>query len=422
MPPLRMDHWEELTNMPNKLNVMSSVAMAAVVAFGGVLAASPAMAAEEWLENLEPRVLKLADFSGDPNANFGAAMVKWEEAITEYTDGKITFENYWSASLLNALNVLDGVADGVADVGLIIPSYFPNQMPVHSWMFGFGAALSGSTVHDVAAGGATALEYGLTYQPLIDEYESLNLRLLQGTSTPAYNLLCNPEINSLADAQGKRGRAIGAVWSDSVEALGMSPISIAYNEAYEGLQRGVFDCMVLNPNQLVIGAVFKDVAPNLVPVTMAQLQSSSWVMNLETWNSFPKELQDFITEQNVIAAANIWKGYMQIEGKVGDAITAGEVTVNDASELEPVVSAQRAEFLANMASTAPAAIGDAEGLIEEYQARVNYWTQILVDQGNAMVERNPEAVMRAFAGLSEVDLDPFADQYASEMLPAFLEH
>lgn len=404
----------------NNSRSLLAITAAAVVFTGGLLAGSDARAADDWLEKLEPQVLKLADFSGDPNANFGAAMVKWEDAITEFTGGKITFENYWSASLLNALNVLDGVADGVADVGLIIPSYFPNQMPVHSWMFGFGAALSGSTVHDVAAGGATSLEFGLTYQPLVDEYSSLNLKLLQGTSTPAYNLLCHVPINSLADAEGKRARAIGAVWSESVEALKMSPISIAYNEAYEGLQRGVFDCMVLNPNQLVIGAVFKDVAPEYVPVTMAQLQSSSWVMNLDVWNSFPKELQDFITEQNMVAAANIWKGYLQIEGKVGDAITAGEVRVNNASELEPVVAAQRAEFVANMANSAPGAIKDPAAVIASYQERLAHWTDLLVANGQAIVERNPEAVMRAFAGLSEVDLEPFISSYKEEMTPVFL--
>jgi TRAP-type C4-dicarboxylate transport system substrate-binding protein len=376
--------------------------------------------AQEWLDKLEPRVLKLADFSGNQTANFGSAMVKWEEAITEFTKGKITFENYWSASLLNATNALQGVGDGVADVGLIIPSYFPKQMPVASWFFGFGAALSGSTVHDVGAGGATSLEFGLTYQPLVEEYTSLNVKLLQGTSTPAYNLLCNKPISSLEEAKGKRARAIGAVWSDSAEALGMTTVSIAFNEAYEGLQRGVFDCMVLNPNQLVIGMVFKAVAPEYVPVTMAQLQSSSWVMNLDTWNSFPKELQDFITEQNIVAAANIWKGYMQIEGKVGDAIAAGEVRVNDASQLEPVVAAQRAKFVENMAASAPASVGNAADVIKSYQERVAYWTKVLVDGGHPLVERSPEAVMKAFAGLSEVDLDPFVAKYEGEMLPKFL--
>jgi TRAP-type C4-dicarboxylate transport system substrate-binding protein len=397
----------------------AGVSLAAVATGMFVMAATPA-GAQEWLDKLEPRVLKLADFSGDPKANFGAAMVKWEEAITEFTKGKITFENYWSASLLNAINVLEGVGDGVADVGLIIPSYFPKQMPVASWAFGFGAALSGSTVHDVAAGGASALEFGLTYQPVVDEYASLNLKLLQGTSTPAYNLLCNKPIASLEDAKGKRARAIGAVWSESAEALGMTTVSIAYNEAYEGLQRGVFDCMVLNPNQLVIGAVFKDVAPEYVPVTMAQLQSSSWVMNLDTWNSFPKELQDFITEQNVIAAANIWKGYLQIEGKVGDAITAGQVRVNDAAALEPVVAAQRAKFVENMAASAPATVTDAAAAIKNYQERVAYWTKVLVDGGQPLVERHPEAIMQAFTGLADVNLDPFIEKYRAEMLPKFL--
>lgn len=387
----------------------------------GVLAMSTMhVQAQQWLDDLEPQVLKLADFSGDQTANFGAAMVKWQDAITEFTDGKITFENYWSASLLNAINVLEGVGDGVADIGLVIPSYFPNQMPVASWFFGFGAALSGSTVHDVAAGGATSLEFGLTYQPLVDEYASLNLKLLQGTATPAYNLLCNKPISSLEEARGKRARAIGAVWSDSAEALGMTTVSIAFNEAYEGLQRGVFDCMVLNPNQLVIGMVFKGVAPEYVPVTMAQLQSSSWVINLDTWNGFPPELQDFITRQNIVAAAEIWKGYLQIEAKVADAITAGEVRVNDASELEPVVAEQRARFVANMAASAPAAVSDAEGLIAAYRERVAHWTQVLVDQGHDLVERNPEAVMQAFSGLSQVDLTPFIEQYDAEITPALL--
>lgn len=397
----------------------ASASLAAVAAGMLALTVTPATA-QEWLDKLEPRVLKLADFSGNQTANFGAAMVKWEEAITEFTKGKITFENYWSASLLNATNAMQGVGDDVADVGLIIPSYFPKQMPVASWFFGFGAALSGSTVHDVGAGGATSLEFGLTYKPLVDEYASLNLKLLQGTSTPAYNLLCNKPISSLEEAKGKRARAIGAVWSDSAEALGMTTVSIAFNEAYEGLQRGVFDCMVLNPNQLVIGMVFKGVAPEYVPVTMAQLQSSSWVMNLDTWNSFPKELQDFITEQNVIAAANIWKGYMLIEGKVGDAIAAGEVRVNDASQLEPVVAAQRAKFVENMAASAPASVGGAADVIKSYQERVAYWTKVLVDEGHPLVERNPEAVMKAFSGLAEVDLTPFIETYRGEMLPKFL--
>ncbi len=399
----------------------SGLSVAAVVT-GLFVACSPASAAEAWLEKLEPRVLKLADFSGDQNANFGSAMVEWEKAITEFTGGKITFENYWSSSLLKATDTLQGVGDGVADIGLIIPSYYPKQLPVGSWLFGMGAALSGSTVHDVAAGGATALETILTLEPLTAEYASHNVRVLQGTSTPAYNLLCNKPIDSLADAAGKRARAIGAVWSETVTALGMTPVSIAWNEAYEGLQRGVFDCMVINPNQYVDGLILKDVAPEYVPVTLAQLQASTWVINLDVWNGFPKELQDFITRENVRAAYNIWKGYLRIEAGAGDLIAAAkEVRTHNVAELEPVARKQREAYVAALAAAAPASVADAQAVVDSYQKRIAYWTQALEAQGYPVAERTPEAILKAFAGLREVDLSGFYKKFDEEVTPALLK-
>jgi TRAP-type C4-dicarboxylate transport system substrate-binding protein len=395
---------------------------AAAAAFAVGTLGTSALAQDAWLEDLEPMTLKLADFSGDQNANFGTAMVAWEESITEFTDGKITFENYWSSSLLGALDTLEGVGDGVADIGLIIPSYMPQKLPVASWMFGMGAALSGSTVHDVAAGGATALETLLTYEPITQEYASHNVVVMQATATPAYNLLCNKPISSMAEAEGKRARAIGAVWSTTAEALGMTPVSISWGEAYEGLQRGVFDCMVINPNQYADGLTLKDVAPEYVPVTMAQLQASTWVMNKDIWDEFPKELQDFITQANVKAAYDIWQGYMEIEAKAGDLIAAGEVIhTNDISELEPVAAAQRAEFIAALPGTAPAAVEDPEAFVADYQDRIAYWTQALEDQGYAVAARTPEAIMEAFAGLSDVDLKPFYDKFNAEVTPGLMD-
>lgn len=396
---------------------ISAVALLSAGAF-----AAPATADDAWLEKLEPITLKLADFSGDQNANFGKAMVAWEESITAFTQGKITFENYWSSSLLGALNTLEGVGDGVADIGLIIPSYMPQKLPVASWMFGMGAALSGSTVHDVAAGGATALETLLTYEPVTQEYASHNVVVMQATATPAYNLLCNTPIASLDDAKGKRARAIGAVWSTTAEALGMTPVSIAWGEAYEGLQRGVFDCMVINPNQYADGLVLKDVAPEYVPVTMAQLQASTWVMNKEIWDGFPKELRDFITQANVKAAYDIWAGYMQIEAKAGDLIAEGKVIhTNDISALEPVAAAQRAEFVKALPATAPAAVANPEEFVAKYQERIAYWTQALVDAGYPVAERTPEAIMKAFAGLRDVDLSGFYDKFNAEVTPSLMK-
>ena len=398
--------------------IKARLSLAALAAGLFASTAATALADDAWLDKLEPQVLKLADFSGDQNANFGKAMVAWEEAITAYTNGKITFENYWSSSLLNATNTLSGVGDGVADIGLIIPSYYPQDLPVGSWLFGLGGALSGSTVHDVAAGGATALETVLTLPALTEEYAAHNVKVLQGTSTPAYNLLCNTPISSLEEAKGKRARAIGAVWSDTVVALGMSPVAIAWNEAYEGLQRGVFECMVINPNQYVNGLILKDVAPEYVPVTMAQLQSSTWVINLDVWNDFPVELQNFITEQNVKAAYDIWNGYLEIEAEAGDLIAAGkEIHTNDVSELEPIARAQREAAVMALPQSAPSSVDNPEQVVQAYLDRIAYWTKVLEDEGYPVTERTPEAIARAFAGLRDVDLADFYAKFNAEVTP-----
>jgi TRAP-type C4-dicarboxylate transport system substrate-binding protein len=245
---------------------------------------------------------------------------------------------------------------------------------------------------------------------------------MQATATPAYNLLCNTPISSLEDAQGKRARAIGAVWSSTVEALGVTPVSISWGETYEGLQRGVFDCMVINPNQYADGLVLKDVAPEYVPVTMAQLQASTWVMNKDVWDSFPVELQNFITKQNVKAAADIWQGYMEIEAKAGELIAAGEeIHTNDISELEPVAAAQRAEFVAALPGTAPAVVENAEQFVADYQDRIAYWTAALEEMGYSVAERTPEAIMEAFAGLDDVDLSGFYEKFDSEVTPGLMK-
>lgn len=384
---------------------------------GGAGGSEAGGSGEAWLDELEPRTLKLADFSGDQNANFGAAMVAWEEAITEFTDGKITFENYWSSSLLNATDTLSGVRDGVADVGLIISTTYPQELPVGTWLSGLGGALSGSTVHDVAAGGAASYENAMTFDALTDEFASHNLRILQTTATPAYNLLCTKPIASPEDAEGALTRSSGDVWTDTAEALGMTPVSLAFNEAYEGLQRGVVDCMIINPNQYVNGLILKDVAPEYVPVTFAQLQASTWVMNLEVWESFPVELQNFITEQNAKAAYDIWNGYLEIEAEAGDLIAEGDVIhTNDVSELEPIVKEQREAAVAALAESAPANVEDPQAVIDEYLERVAHWTDLLVEQGYEVTSRDPDAILEAFAGLRDVDLSNYFEQFSEEFV------
>src|SRR5690625_4344828 len=96
--------------------------------------ATPGDTTSSWVEDLDPMTLKVADWTaGDATTGiYGQAWVDFGERITEATDGKITFEYYWGPSLLNATDSLQGVGDGVADIGVVNSVYYPQELPIGS--------------------------------------------------------------------------------------------------------------------------------------------------------------------------------------------------------------------------------------------------------------------------------------------------
>ena len=72
------------------------------------------------------------------------------------------------------------------------------------------------------------------------------------------------------------------------------------------------------------------------------------------------------------------------------------------------------------ANTAPASVEDPAAVIARYQERLAHWTSVLQEDGYEIVPREPEAIMRAFAGLRDVNLEPFIETYNAEVVPELL--
>ena len=65
-------------------------------------------------------------------------------------------------------------------------------------------------------------------------------------------------------------------------------------------------------------------------------------------------------------------------------------------------------------------MSDPQAFVDDYQARIAYWTEALVADGYEVAERTPEAIVDAFAGLSEVDLSNFYEKFNSEVTPGLM--
>jgi TRAP-type C4-dicarboxylate transport system substrate-binding protein len=360
---------------------------------------------DAWLEDLEPITLRVADWtSGDAATGlYGEAMEGWAQRIEEATDGLVTAEFYYGTSLLTATDALPGLSDGVADIAVINSVYYPAELPVGTWMASLGANGTGSIVHDTGAGSATAFEWSQSFEPLQEEWEAHNLHPLVTVSSAPYPLICNTPVETLDDAQGLLARSSGAAWTPTIEALGMTTVNIAYNEIYEGLQRGVVDCITINANQLVSSMTVKDVAPYYHPVTFSMWQATNFMMNDDVWESFPVELQRIMAEEAGQAAHDIMNRFIELEALAGAAFEDGSATIVDAPELQAAADESREQILAAMVDSAPPSVEDPEQVIEDYSATFDRYVQVLVDEGYEIPGRDVDSVMQMFSTLEETD-------------------
>src|SRR5690606_24463977 len=123
-------------------------------------------------------------------------------------------------------------------------------------------------------------EFAWTDEATTEQFADQNLKVIHTYSSPAYNVLCTKPVESVDQAAGLRIRTSGDIWSASIEEIGGVPVSLPFNEAYEGLQRGVIDCVTVMPAAF-LSFGFVEVAHEFVPITFAQTAGQTIVMNLD---------------------------------------------------------------------------------------------------------------------------------------------
>lgn len=107
-------------------------------------------------------------------------------------------------------------------------------------------------------------------------------------------LFCK-DVDSLADLEGKQVRVFTASMSRLIEGLGASPTTLAFDEVYPALQRGVVDCAVTAPTA-GNGANWPEVTDSFIPLSVSG-SVQGHMMNLDTWNSLSSKQQQELTKR-----------------------------------------------------------------------------------------------------------------------------
>lgn len=134
-------------------------------------------------------------------------------------------------------------------------------------------------------------------------------------------LFCNEPIERLSDLSGMKVRSFTASMSALLEALGATPVTLAFPEVYPALQRGVASCGITSATSANTGK-WPEVTTHVLPLSVSNAVQMH-VVNLAWWNGLSAAQQDAMRAEFATMEAGLWDLAANTNGKALSCTTGG---------------------------------------------------------------------------------------------------
>ena len=228
-------------------------------------------------------------------------MERWVTEVTARTGGQVNIKTFPGGTLLKAKAMMDGVVDGVADIGCVAFPYQPGRFQL----------LAGV---DLPIGFPNSKVANAVLWDLYKKYDPASLKgvkVLALFTAPPASIMSKDPIRKMSDLSGYELRATGAGVAP-LKILGAVPVSMPMPATVEALQKGVVKG-ILSSTDILMDFKF---AEQVSYTTRADLQTTSFgvVMNLDKWNALPADVQKVFEE--LAQEHSMWTGaYVDDHGK-----------------------------------------------------------------------------------------------------------
>lgn len=210
----------------------------------------------------------------------------WAREIEEKSDGRVKFTFYYQGTLAGGAQIYQAILKGIADIGFVVNVTYKDTFPLNSisevpQMFP-NMEVAAKVMKDLRDKFPEMGEEFKNVKLLCQNY--VNPRMIHHTSKP---------IRVPADLVGESMIAEGTI-AELAKQLGSSPVSMASGDWYMSLDRGVADGIITGYSALASNKVL-----NLIPYHTEMnlsLISEGCMMNLNTWNKLPEDIQQIINE------------------------------------------------------------------------------------------------------------------------------
>jgi TRAP-type C4-dicarboxylate transport system substrate-binding protein len=305
----------------------------------------------------------------DPPTGMRTKFIKdfWFPEIEKETDGKVKINEIYGGGLLSAGEALDGVRDGVADMGLIYPDNYPTRMYSYELFKLFPEAPADfEGIYKI-------------FDEAMKELPELNESLARNNQKPLLITTGLPivfgstkEMDSLADLKGDDWRASSRWYLEAIKNIGANPVSVPFEDVYMSLETGVIDGVMTNYDGFHMMNFYESASNIILGTRLWWSAPFIHTINLDMWERLPIDIQEGIlraTETAQNEFANVYQD--ELENAIAIQEQAGAtVKIADDEDIDIFIDEQLFERLRETwikEAKKNHGIEDAERYVEELE-------------------------------------------------------
>jgi TRAP-type transport system periplasmic protein len=289
----------------------------------------------------QDRLLRVAPAAPPAHPANGVLYTNFMKYLPEESAGRLG-GTMVGPEVVNLVQMKDALQSQIAEVGNLLPLFFPADLP--------NMALAGElslTSSNSQAAAAAMTEWVVTCAPCQQEMRNFGVVYLGSGASDGYEILSTKPVRTAEDLKGLRLRSGGAPWARFAENFGAVPAQIQVNDQFEAMSQGVIDGTMASIADLVSFRLVELVKHvTLMPMGLYQSTSNFATANA-AWDSLsPEDRAAMVRAANRANAdfTNRWGRDMPIEAEAAARAAGIEIIEADAALVEAVRAFAATEY------------------------------------------------------------------------------
>lgn len=215
----------------------------------------------------------------------GQMATYWAQEVEKRTNGKVNIDIYYSNTLLDANNMIDGVKKGVADIGLFTSSYESGSFPL-------------GEIANLPNDYENATIASKVNKALVEKFPEARidgLQVLKVFSTDPLYIHTNHKVETLAQLEGLQMRT-PSNFTVLLDRLGAAAVGMSQAEQASALQTGIIDGSLTDRGGLRDAKLF-ELVDYVIDIPLGTSTFLA-VMREEKWAALPEDVQQVMLDLN----------------------------------------------------------------------------------------------------------------------------